>query len=358
VEDATMTVQQIYILGTDGNLWLAGAPFGKQIPPLRTQVDGNVSYFNAFSAQQVLVLGGDSNLWLEVGPFGQVPLTDTSTFPPSLGTRYQIDGSVGGFSPWSPEEVFVLGNDDNAWLEFSFGTTIPTVPPPRTQIDGSVDELWPISLQELYVLGNDGNLWHELGPYGTVPLPPCNGGTAGCRTQVDADVAFFTPVDSTHVFVADRNNNLWLDQGDWGSIPPLRTAVDGNVADFLAVDAETVYVLGTDGNLWLENAPFGTVPLPLCSETSGFGQGFGCRTLIASNVLAFDYFPDAGGLFFIDGNDNLWQASPLVQIDGNVYSFQPLAPEQSLMAKRLRKGTTAQARPPLGRPRSRLARRA
>ncbi|MGA2292291.1 hypothetical protein [Bradyrhizobium sp.] len=109
-----MSVQQIFVLGTDGNLWLEGAPFGTQIPPLRTQVDGNVSYFGAFSAQEVLVLGTDGNLWLEVGPFGQVPLRDTSSFPPAASNRYRIDGSVGGFSPWSPSEIFVLGNDDNA----------------------------------------------------------------------------------------------------------------------------------------------------------------------------------------------------------------------------------------------------
>jgi hypothetical protein len=352
-----MADQQIFILGTDGNLWLAGPPFGTQIPPLRTQVDGNVAYFNAFNAQEVLVLGSDGNLWFEVGPFGKVPLTDTSSFPPSPSHRYQIDGSVGGFSALSPGEIFVLGDDDNAWLEFGFGTTTPNVPPPRTQIDGSVEELWPIGLQEVYVLGNDGHLWHELGPYGTVPLPPCNGGTAGCRTQVDANVVFFNAVDSTHVFVADRNNDLWLEQGPWGKIPPLRTHIDGNVGDFLAVDAEMVYVLGTDGNLWLENAPFGTVPLPLCSETSGFGKGFGCRTLVASNVLAFDYFPDAG-VFFIDGNDNLWQASPLIQIDGNVYSFQALSSAQSLMTRRMRSRAAVRSAGPVARPRARLAHRA
>ncbi|MGA2292290.1 hypothetical protein [Bradyrhizobium sp.] len=168
---------------------------------------------------------------------------------------------------------------------------------------------------------------------------------------------FFNAIDSTHVFVADRNNDLWLDQGPWGQIPPLRTHVDGNIGDFLAVDAETVYVLGQDGNLWLENAPFGTVPLPPCSETSGFGQGFSCRTLVASNVLAFDYFADGGGVFYIDGNDNLWQASPLVQIDGNVYSFQPLSPEQSLMARRVRSRAAARPQRPVGGRRSRFARR-
>lgn len=352
-----MTVQQIFVLGTDGKLWLEVAPFGTKIPPHRTPVDGSVVYFRAFSAQEVLVLGEDSNLWFEVGPFGNVPLPETSSWPPAASQRYRIDGSVGGFSPWSPGEIFVLGNNDNAWLEYDFGITIPTVPPPRVQIDGSVAVLWPLGLQEAYVLGNDGILWHELGPFGTVPLPFCSGGTTGCRTLVDLNVVYFNAVDSTHVFVADQNNDLWLDQGPWGGIPPLRTHIDGNVADFLAVDAETVYVLGLDGNLWLENAPFGTVPLPPCSETSGIGQGFACRTLVASNVLAFDYFMDAGGVYFIDGNDNLWQASPRVQIDGSVYSFQPLTPDQSLMSKPMRSGRIAPARRPVSRQPARLARR-
>jgi hypothetical protein len=153
-------------------------------------VDGNVdpnASFQAFSSNEVFVCGSDGNLWLEVGPFGTVPLPDSS-YPPPL-------------SAWSPGEVFVLGQDGNLWLEFGFGTTVPAVPPPRYHVDGNVVGFQPLSLQEVFVLGSDGNLWQELGPFGTVPLPSCNGGTYGCRNLVDGNVYRFCAIDSQHVYV-------------------------------------------------------------------------------------------------------------------------------------------------------------
>jgi hypothetical protein len=335
-----MAAQQIFVLGTDGNLWLEQGPFdGVQIPPPRVPVDGSVDLYAAFAAinaEQALVCGSDGNLWLEQGPFGVVPLPGSS-YPPHPGSRFQIDGSVAAFEPWSAGEIFVLGGDGNLWLEFNFGSTLPAVPPPRTQIDGSVVEFQPMSLTEIFVLGQDGNLWHELAPFGAVPLPACDGATTGCRSQVDADIRSFMAVDSQHVFVIDSNNDLWLDSGSfaWGQIPPARVHVDGDVAGIWAIDAEEIYVLGNDGNLWRENAPFGAVPLPLCSQTSGFGKGFACRTLIFSNVDAFGVFPDAGGTYVVDGNLDLWSlGTPNVKIDGRVIAFQPLSSAQaSLRAK-------------------------
>jgi hypothetical protein len=355
-----MSAQQIYVLGSDGNLWLEDGPFGEQIPPPRTPIDGHVDLYASFwpfDAQTTLVCGDDGNLWLEQGPFDAVPLPD-SAYPPAPGARCRIDGSVGAYAPLDEGDIFVLGQDGNLWYEFGFGTTIPAVPPPRYQVDGSVVEFQPMSAQEVYVLGSDGNLWHEYGPFGAVPLPTCTAGaTAGCRSLVDIAVRAFMAVDSQNVFVIDAQNNLWLDVG---SFPPGKVHVDGDVAGIWAVDAETVYVLGRDGNLWLENAPFGAVPLPPCSQTSGLGQGFGCRTLIASRVDAFGYFPDAGGEFIIDFNLDLFQLSPLTQIDGKVIDFYPLAPGQSLMGARRRMPPAARAgRPtrPIGLGRSRLARR-
>jgi PASTA domain len=63
---------EMFVLGTDGNLWLEQAPFGA-VPPTRQQVDANVSAFQALSDTEVLVLGTDGRLWLEHGPFGTVP---------------------------------------------------------------------------------------------------------------------------------------------------------------------------------------------------------------------------------------------------------------------------------------------
>jgi hypothetical protein len=332
-----MANQQVFVLGSDGNLWLEEAPFGQQIPPFRIPVDGNVDLdasFAAFDAQEALVCGSDGNLWLEEGSFGTVPLPDTS-YPPGPRSRAQIDGSVGAYWALDPGNIFVLGQDGNLWYEFGFGTTLPAVPPPRYQVDGSVQEFQVMGLQEVFVLGTDGNLWHELGPFDTVPLPPCNGGKSGCRSQVDGNVHAFWAVDSTHVYVIGKDGNLWLEYGPFGSqLPPKRVQVDGNALGVWGVDSEEAFVLGSDLNLWQVNAPFGTVPLPDCSQTSGFGKGFGCRTLIHSNVAAFGYFPDAGGVYVIDGNLDLWQVGPPpVQIDGNVIDFQPLSPEQMLMRR-------------------------
>jgi hypothetical protein len=339
--EATMPNEQILVLGTDGNLWLEQPPYGTQIPPQRTPVDGNVDLLAAFQpiyANEIFVCGSDGNLWLEQGQFGQVPLPDTSSFPPGRGQRYQIDGSVGLFQAMSAGEVFVLGQDGNLWLEFGFGTTIPTVPPPRYQVDGNVMGFVALSLQEVFVLGTDGNLWQELGPFGTVPLPNCNGQNSGCRNQVDGNVRNFFPVDSNNVFVIGTDNRLWLELGPFGQqIPPPRVPVDNNVAAVQPVSAEEVFVLDWDGNLWRENAPFGnSVPLPPCSETSGFGQGFGCRDLIYSRVAAWDYFGDTGEIFVIDFDFNLLEVSqsPPNMIDGNAIAFWPLSSQMMLRRKR------------------------
>jgi len=36
---------EVFVLGSNGNLWLEHAPFGSVIPPARHQVDGNVQTF-------------------------------------------------------------------------------------------------------------------------------------------------------------------------------------------------------------------------------------------------------------------------------------------------------------------------
>lgn len=72
----------VWVLGTDGKLWLEQGPFG-HVPPQRQQIDGNVRAFQPLDLQHVLVLGTDGKLWLEQGPFGHVP-----------PQRQQIDGNV------------------------------------------------------------------------------------------------------------------------------------------------------------------------------------------------------------------------------------------------------------------------
>jgi hypothetical protein len=90
-----MPNEQIFVLGSDGNLWLEQPPYGWQIPPQRTPVDGNVISFGALSLQEVFVLGSDGNLWQELGPFGTVPLPSCNG--QGFGCRNQVDGNVSIF---------------------------------------------------------------------------------------------------------------------------------------------------------------------------------------------------------------------------------------------------------------------
>jgi hypothetical protein len=157
----------IFVLGSDGNLWLEHAPFGQHVPPSRQQVDGNVLAFQELDTETVLVLGTDGNLWLEQAPFGNVP-----------PNRQQIDGNVRAFqAQFLTGWVWVLGTNGNLWLEQApFGT----VPPQRQQIDGNVQAFQPLDLEHVLVLGTDGNLWLEQAPFGQVPPS---------RQQVDGNVA-------------------------------------------------------------------------------------------------------------------------------------------------------------------------
>ena len=231
--------QTAYVLGTDGNLWLEQAPFGK-IPPARQQVDGNVLSFQALDNQTVLVLGADRKLWIEHAPFGKVP-----------PVRQQVDANVRNFQALDAETVLVVGTDDNLWLERApFGT----VPPARRQVDGNVWSFQRSSAEGggVFVLGADGNLWLERPPFGTVP---------SARRQVDANVQSFQAMGPQDpVWVQGTDGNLWLEQRPFGKVPPTRQQVDANVWAFQALDVNHVLVLGTNGNLWLEQAPFGNVP--------------------------------------------------------------------------------------------------
>jgi hypothetical protein len=63
---------EVFVLRTDGSLWLRHAPFDA-VPAVEEQVDASVSAFEAISDLEVVVLGTDGRLWLEHGPFGNVP---------------------------------------------------------------------------------------------------------------------------------------------------------------------------------------------------------------------------------------------------------------------------------------------
>ena len=343
-----MANQQIFVRGNDGNLWLETGPFGAvPLPPCvvpgqgscRVQVDGNVSNifsqvgenrvwrtpFQALDQNTIFVLGSDNNLWLEFAPFGTVP-----------PKRTQIDANVDTFQALDQNTVLVQGTDGNLWLEISpFGT----VPPYRTQVDGSVNAFQALDQDTIFVLGNDGNLWLEYGPFGQVPLPPC-GGTSSCRAQVDANVLQFWAPEPTpgSVYVLGSDLNLWYEPGPFGDLNITtsdRSQIDSNANDFQPLSflngTNAVLVLGHDGNLWLEYAPY-----------KGVANTIQTRTFVDGNVIAFGAIPTAASpedleIFIIDGNYNLWDehwpfgANNRTQVDGSVNSCQPLYSQPSLL---------------------------
>jgi hypothetical protein len=228
--------QTVVVLGTDGSLWIAYAPFGK-VPPSRVRVDGNVQAFQVVDPRNLVVLDIDGNLWQETGPFGDVP--------PS---RLRVDGDVKQFHQVAHTGyIFVLGQDGNLWLEQSpFGK----VPPARRKVDTNVRSFQALDEDGfLWVLGNDGNLWLERSP--SENLPPN-------RVLIDSTVLAYQPLDINHVFVLRNDGTLWLEQGSSGT--PSRTQIDANVMEFAATDSQNLLVLGNDGKLWWEQAPFGVVP--------------------------------------------------------------------------------------------------
>ena len=355
-----MANQQIFVRGNDGNLWLETGPFGtvplpscpqpQLLPPAscRVQVDGNVSNifsqvgenrvwrtpFQALDPNTVFVLGSDNNLWLEYAPFGV-------SVPPH---RNQIDGNVDTFQALDPNTVLVQGTDGNLWLEFApFGVLIP---PLRTQVDGSVNAFQALDLNTIFVLGNDGNLWLEYGGYGTVPLPQCNPNqTSQCRLQVDGSVIQFWAIDSGDVvYTLGSDLNLWYEPAPFGNLNIMesnRTQIDANANDFQPISflngASAVLVLGHDGNLWLEYAPY-----------KGVANTVQTRKSVDGNVVAFGAIPTAASpedleIFVIDGNANLWDEhwpfgpNNRTQVDGSVNACQPLYSQPSLIGSMVKR---------------------
>ncbi|MDR3502285.1 MAG: hypothetical protein P4L79_06845 [Legionella sp.] len=270
---------EIYVLGTDNNLWLEHAPFNS-IPPSRIQIDANVETFQAIDLGTVFVLGTDGNLWLEHGPFDKIP-------PP----RQQVDGNVLGFQVLDLNTVFVLGTDGNLWLEYGpFGQEIP---PRRDQVDANVIQFWAMDQGTVYVLGNDLTFWYEPGPFGDLNIVTSN------RTQIDANVNDFQPL------------RLSNDEGG--------DSRSGGIGD-------VVFILGHDGNLWLAQGPY-----------AGVDHTVQTRQFVSGNVISFGA-GDPANLFMIDGNLNLWQMTApfgpenTIPVDGNVVACQPLFPPQQLIA--------------------------
>ena len=193
---------EAYVLGTNGNLWHEGGPWG-QVPPPRNQVDGNVAAFQALSSTEAYVLGTNGNLWHETGPWGPVP-------PP----RNQVDGNVAAFQALSSGEAYVLGTDGNLWHETGpWGQE----PPARQQVDGNVAAFQALNAGMVFVLGTNGNLWQETGPWRAVPP---------AREPIDSNVLSFYALGLLETYVLGTNSNLWYELGPGAAI---RSQVDSNV---------------------------------------------------------------------------------------------------------------------------------
>ena len=65
-------LQNVYVHGYWGNLWLERAPFGS-VPPARDLVDANVFGFAPLDDRTALIIGNDRKLWLANAPFGSAP---------------------------------------------------------------------------------------------------------------------------------------------------------------------------------------------------------------------------------------------------------------------------------------------
>jgi len=314
----------IYVLGSDGNLWFETGPFGpNHVPPKRLPIDNNVMAFQALGPNQAVVLGADGNLWLENWPYGDVAQT--------VKTRLQIDGNVAAFQTVLSSYqncIFVLGNDGSLWHENwpPSGDVTQTIAS-RQVVDENVKAFWPLDVYDLVVLGSDGNLWWESIPWGSIEQTMAN------RRIIDANVIGAQPIDGYNIYVLGADGNLWFEPWPppsantpnfkgWGNVAltvGYRQRVDGNVVAFQAIDVSTTFVLGTDGNLWFETGPWGNV-----------SQTISTRKLVASNVTSFFVWTGARGflnewaVLYKDTDHVLWYTvSPFpnswnMEIDTNV----------------------------------------
>jgi hypothetical protein len=336
---------QVFVLGSDGNLWFEQGPFGNVAQTIRTrqQVDGSVTNlysqvgenriwrpsFQAISATEIFVLGTDGNLWQEFGG-------KTWTVPLTIANRSQVDSSVETFQVLDTNTVFVLGTDGNLWLETGpFGNVSQTVAN-RKQVDGSVLAFQALDVNTVFVLGTDGNLWLETGPFGNVSESNSR------RLQVDGSVIQFWAMSLGEVYVLGSDLNLWYEPGPFGNLnitQSNRTQIDANVNDFQGLrlsseagssingsSADVIFILGHDGNLWMVQGPY-----------NGVAHTVATRQFVEENVISFGAL-NTSEMYLIDGNLNLWyETTPFgsqnrQQVDGNAVACQPLYSE-SLFAK-------------------------
>src|SRR5580658_818135 len=126
----------------------------------RTLVDQNVLKFLPISETAVYVLGTDGKLWLEKAPFGNVP-----------PARNLVDSDVSAWKPGAnPPELFVLKGDASLWCYPTGFPAKATEGRSGTQIvDNDVLDFYPWDEDTLFILGTNGRLWQAKPPYGKTP---------------------------------------------------------------------------------------------------------------------------------------------------------------------------------------------
>jgi hypothetical protein len=136
----------VYVLGSDLNLWYEPGPFSDMNVNLsnRTQIDANANDFQPLrissegggsisgsAADIIFILGHDGNLWVAQGPYGGVEQT--------IQTRKFVDGNVISFGAVDPSNIFVIDGSLNLWYE-----TTPFGAQHRQQVDGNAVACQPL----------------------------------------------------------------------------------------------------------------------------------------------------------------------------------------------------------------------
>ena len=96
----------------------------------RRQVDANVAAFQAVDLNTVFVLGTDGNLWLETSPaaagFLGIQFLPWGNVSQTINRRQHVDAGVGAFNVWVDEHnvlggwvVFAKDTDHVLWYEQS-----------------------------------------------------------------------------------------------------------------------------------------------------------------------------------------------------------------------------------------------
>ena len=268
---------EAYVLGTNGNLWHEGGPWG-QVPPPRNQVDGNVAAFQALGPAEAYVLGTNGTLWHETGPWGTVP-----------PARQQVDGNVVAFQVLGSRRGVRAGHQrhpvarDGPVGDRAAGPAAGRRE--RGGLPGARSRRGVRAGHQRHPVARDG-------PVGDRAAGPAagrreRGGLPGARSRRGVRAGRQRHLVARDRPVGDRAAGPAAGRRERGGLPgarsrrgvrtghqrhlvardrpvedmpPARQQVDGNVLSFYALSGNEAFVLGTNSTLCAETGPWGTVP--------------------------------------------------------------------------------------------------